>query len=208
MSESLMARGAGRILMLDGDALLRRAVRRTLSRVARVVGVRSCGEADAALRDGFWMGFIVELSLPDGSGLDWLAGVRARGDCAPALVVSAVCKRAPVNRAFELDARYLCKPFRAAALRAFEGDVVLHAERHERDRFAGITAALTREHGLSRAETEIALAALQGAPAREIAEERGVSMNTHKTQVKNALRKVQAESFRQLRERVLRNLRG
>jgi len=64
-----MANGVGPILMLDDDKLLVRAVRRTLSRVTRVVGVRSCGEASAALRDGGWMGFIVELSLPDGRGI-------------------------------------------------------------------------------------------------------------------------------------------
>jgi DNA-binding NarL/FixJ family response regulator len=203
-----MANGVGPILMLDDDRLLVRAVRRALSRVARVVGVRSCGEANAALRDGGWMGFIVELSLRDGSGLEWLAGVRAQGDCAPALVVTAVCKRAPVNRAFELGARYLCKPFRAEALRAFEGDVVRHAQRHERDRLAGITVALSRQYGLTRTETEIALAALQGARAREIADERGISMNTYKTHAKGALRKVQADSFRQLRERVLREIRS
>jgi DNA-binding NarL/FixJ family response regulator len=199
-----MANSGGRILMLDDDALLRRAVRRALSRAAPVVGVRSCADADAALRDGGWIGFILELSLPDGSGLEWLAGVRAQGECAPALVVTAVCKRSLVNRAVELGARYLCKPFRAEALRAFERDVVPYAQRHAHDRLAGVTAALSREHGLTRTETEIALAALQGTPATAIAEERGISMNTYKTHVKGVLRKVQADSLRQLRERMLR----
>jgi DNA-binding NarL/FixJ family response regulator len=208
--------GRPRILVLDDDALFCRGVRRALSASADVVAASTRAEADAALADGGWAGFIVELSLRDGSGLDWLALVRARGDVAPALVVTRVCKRSSINRAFRLGAGYLCKPFKADALRPFEKEVLRSNEladarrplRSGPVRFATLAAEFGREHGLTRCETEIVVASLAGSSRAEIVTQRCVSMNTYKTQVKGILRKVGAGSLRALRDRLLGELDG
>ena len=53
----------------------------------------------------------MDVTLPDGNGLDLLEEMRGGNAHAPALVVTAHCTQAFVNRAFSLGASYLCKPF-------------------------------------------------------------------------------------------------
>ncbi|MDT8853732.1 response regulator [Paracoccaceae bacterium Fryx2] len=113
-----------RLLIVEDDEMLRDG----LSVGLRLAGfttdaVATCADADAALESGGFDGMVLDLMLPDGSGLDVLGRLRARGSRLPVLLLTAR-DRSP-DRVTGLDAGaddYLGKPFDlpelAARLRA------------------------------------------------------------------------------------------
>jgi DNA-binding CsgD family transcriptional regulator len=63
---------------------------------------------------------------------------------------------------------------------------------------------LAARHGLTPSESEVVLAAMIGLSRREVVRARAVSVNTHKTQVRSALRRIGAGSLRDVRDGLLR----
>jgi DNA-binding response OmpR family regulator len=124
-----------RVLVVEDDPDLREAIVYTLaqagfavSEVGSVAGARRARGFDLALLD---------LHLPDGSGLSALSAWRAAGVDAPVLVITA--ERAPeaVDKALTgLDAwDYLSKPFDLKGLEeAVERALTLARERREMER--------------------------------------------------------------------------
>jgi two-component system, OmpR family, response regulator len=112
-----------RLLLLEDDELLGDGLREYLRADGHVVDwCRTLAETQAHRGEPF-DALLVDWQLPDGSGLDWLRGRRARGDRTPALMLTAR-DRLP-QRIEGLDAGaddYLVKPFApeelAARLRA------------------------------------------------------------------------------------------
>jgi len=113
-----------RVLIVEDDAVLRDGLR-----VGLAIGgfnadaVESCEEADAVLRNHEFDALVLDLMLPDGSGLDVLEAMRARSDHTPVLLLTA--RDQVADRVLGLDAGaddYLGKPFDleevAARLRA------------------------------------------------------------------------------------------
>lgn len=113
-----------RVLIVEDDAMLRDG----LSVGLRLAGfspevVADCADARQALAAGGFQAAVLDLMLPDGSGLDLLAGLRAGGDALPVLLLTARDRTA--DKVAGLDAGaddYLGKPFEldelAARLRA------------------------------------------------------------------------------------------
>ena len=113
-----------RILIVEDDDLLRDGLTVGL----RLSGfspeaVGTCADARAALGLGGFQALVLDLMLPDGSGLDLLAGLRAGGMDLPVLVLTA--RDGVGDRVAGLDGGaddYLGKPFElqelAARLRA------------------------------------------------------------------------------------------
>lgn len=113
-----------RLLVVEDDEILRDSLLVGL-RLAGFTpdGVTTCAEAEAALRDTEFDGIVLDRMLPDGSGLDWLRGQRAKGLSLPVLMLTAR-DRVP-DRVDGLDGGaddYMGKPFDldelAARLRA------------------------------------------------------------------------------------------
>jgi two-component system response regulator QseB len=112
------------VLIVEDDAMLRDG----LSVGLRLAGfsteaVEDCADARQALAAGGFQAAVLDLMLPDGSGLDLLAELRARGDALPVLLLTARDRTA--DKVAGLDAGaddYLGKPFEldelAARLRA------------------------------------------------------------------------------------------
>jgi DNA-binding NarL/FixJ family response regulator len=201
-----------RILFLDNDVLLARALRRSLAKIAEVVPVDTCAEASFLLDEPRpWLGFICDVALRDGSGLDWLAAARKADRREPALILTSSCRKAFVNRAFSLRASYLCKPFERDALRAFVVDIAVReaeaeTESRVRAREIGEFAwRLQMDYRLTPSETEVVMAAVRGASRQELVEARGVTLNTLKTQLRLALRKLGADSIADVRLRLGRS---
>lgn len=112
-----------RLLLLEDDDILGEALRDYLRGAGHAVDwCRSVG-ATEALRGEPFDALLVDWMLPDGSGVEWLRGRRARGDATPALILTA--RDRLDDRIEGLDAGsddYLVKPFApeelAARLRA------------------------------------------------------------------------------------------
>lgn len=102
-----------RLLLAEDDAMIGAAVERGLAQDGFVVDwVRDGAAADTALREGVHDLLLLDLGLPRKAGLDVLAGLRARGDARPVLILTA--RDAVADRVAGLDAGaddYLVKPF-------------------------------------------------------------------------------------------------
>ncbi|MES2550265.1 MAG: response regulator [Pseudomonadota bacterium] len=113
-----------RVLIVEDDDLLRDGLTVGL----RLLGfspdaVADCADAEAALQDGAFQVVVLDLMLPDGSGLDLLARLRAAGQDIPVLVLTARDQLEDRIRGLDCGADdYLPKPFAleevAARLRA------------------------------------------------------------------------------------------
>jgi DNA-binding NarL/FixJ family response regulator len=207
MGEIAFARDAGReaILLVEDDALARAAVTRLVKTVADVFSAASMSEAREAFGERSWSGLIVDVTLPDGSGLDWISEVRETSPSVPVLVLTAHCTQPFVNRAFALHASYLCKPCAPNDLIAFVR-TSLASRRTERKAMNDLVDRLSRRHQLTLREADIVSAATQGIAPKEFAASRSISMNTYKSQVRSVLRKIGANSIGEVRDLLLRQL--
>ena len=79
-----------RILIVEDEPRVGQFVERGLEQVAYAsTWVRSCRQADESLAAGSFDAIILDLSLPDGDGLDLLRRWRAAGVKEPVLILSA-----------------------------------------------------------------------------------------------------------------------
>jgi two-component system response regulator QseB len=113
-----------RILLVEDDELLLDGIKAGLSlHGLEAEAVGTCEDACAALRTSSFDAVVLDLMLPDGSGLTVLRELRSRGDATPVLLLTA--RDAVGDRVAGLDTGaddYLGKPFDldevAARLRA------------------------------------------------------------------------------------------
>src|SRR6185369_2786131 len=105
--------GAMRVLVVDDHAETRSLLTRSLERASYgVKAVASCEEAEAALALGTFDVLVLDVMLPDGSGIDLCGRIRGGKTNIPILLLTA---RGEVrDRVAGLDAGaddYLVKPF-------------------------------------------------------------------------------------------------
>lgn len=113
-----------RVLIVEDDAVLRDGLKVGLKIAGfNTDAVETCDEAEVALRNHEFDAVVLDLMLPDGSGLDILCSMRERRDTTPVLLLTA--RDQVSDRITGLDAGaddYLGKPFDldevAARLRA------------------------------------------------------------------------------------------
>lgn len=100
------------ILVVEDESRLRGSIARTLEESGHVpVEAGSLAEATRQLKPEIDL-IILDLMLPDGSGLVWLAALRAAGDRRPVLILTA--RDSVSDRVAGLDSGaddYLIKPF-------------------------------------------------------------------------------------------------
>ena len=153
-----------RVLLVDDEALTLQLHRSFVERVPGFEVVGECAGARAAVsailerRAGEVDLVLLDMTMPDGSGLDVLRHVRARSADVDVIAITAVRDADTVRRAIALGAvQYLVKPF----------DFATFAERLEqyrtyRERLRGTTGPATQS------EIDALLGARAAASAREI----------------------------------------
>lgn len=194
------------MLVVEDDPLVAAMLERVFRRFAEAVVARSCNEAAKALDTrAEWHAIIVDVGLPDGSGLDVLAAARTRFQDVPALVLTGEPDAHAANRAFDLNAHFLRKPASIARLTRF-----LHAHRTPLGALERRVDALVDEwaarYGLSEAEADVLLRAVRGESRMEIAEARSTSPETLKKQIASLLSKTQNATLLDAVARALREL--
>ena len=150
-----------------------------------------------------WDAIFIDIALPDGSGLDVLAHAREGGCDSPALVLTAKSDPDNINRAFDLGARYLVKPFDPERITSFVRDI---AKVREGD-LLGTAEGWAKRYGLTPAEKSILEALTDGVTHKELLEERGIRPATLRKHIQHMLKKtgdpsILAATARLLRERV------
>jgi DNA-binding response OmpR family regulator len=102
-----------RLLLIEDDILIARELLlrwRDGERLAQHAS--TLAEADAALAQGTFDIVLLDLGLPDGDGMDWLAAYRQRDPQGPVLVMTARDRVADRVKGLRLGADdYLVKPF-------------------------------------------------------------------------------------------------
>lgn len=183
-------------LIVDDNALVRRALECVLDRYGVCHPAVSAATAALELESGIdWDGFIIDVRLGDGSGLDVLAHARRTFGQTPAIVLTGTLDRTTVNRAALLNARFICKPCGVRELAPFIGDVLT---RLTGDRIHAVAERARHRWNLSPRETEIIDATLRGRARDEYIESTGMSVNTYKTHVRKLLEKADYENLASL----------
>ena len=102
----------GRLLVIEDDRLLGEALCAELRGAGWTVSwAQDASRARQQLQER-WDAILLDLGLPDGSGLDLLRGLREAGSRAPVLVLTARVRGADKIKALDLGADdYVTKPF-------------------------------------------------------------------------------------------------
>lgn len=112
-------------LLLEDDELTARSLKRVLARVRGVHWARSATEGVRCLSErNEWCGFIFDIDLGDGSGLDVLTYARTIYPEVPALIVTGRLEPEFLKRAFNLHANYLCKPVERSDILQFSFEAI------------------------------------------------------------------------------------
>lgn len=203
-----IAVASARFLVVDDEPLTAHCVARVLRSFGAVELAATRASACRLLESrSDWAGFVIDLRLPDGSGLDVLTAAREQRQLSPAILLSGALEPEAINEAFALDARCLCKPAPNEYLRQFAREALVTGSDIP-ERISKAVSELAHRHSLTPAQTEILLFAVRGIDRSTIVAARHVSENTHKTQVRSILRKTRTLSLGELRDRVLRSVAG
>jgi DNA-binding NarL/FixJ family response regulator len=193
-----------KVLVVDDHPMWRDGVARDLTEAGYVV-VAAVGEAKQAVRVGSSLKpdvALVDLQLPDGSGVDVIRGLLAAHPGMRILVLSASAEQQDVLEAVKAGALgYLVKSagreeFLAAVQRTAEGDAVFTAGLAglvlgEYRRLAAAPASTPAPPQLSERETEVLRLVAKGLSYKQIAERLVLSHRTVQNHVQNTLGKLQ-----------------
>ncbi len=193
-----------RLLLVEDDHNLSRALSRVALRHGQVVLAATAQRARSLAADGGnWTAFIVDIGLPDESGLAVLADVRVGHPNTPALVLTGHMDHDVVNKTWELGAQYLLKPVDVALIDRFlsAASAAPFQVRVER----AVQAWVVR-YGVSEAEADVLRRAVLGDDRRTVAAARGSSEQTINKHVANLLRRTGDACLHVAVERLLRGL--
>mgnify|MGYP001142744516 CR=1 FL=1 len=183
-------------LIVEDNPLVQRALASVLLRYGVCQTASSATEAERHIASGAsWDGFVIDVGLGDGSGLDVLAHARRTHKATPAVVLSGQLDREVVNRAATLDARFVCKPCGTSELAPFVADVLA---RTTGDRVYAAKERARHRWSLSPREAEILEFALRGRAREEYLDMAGISVNTYKTHVRKLLDKTDYDNLSSL----------
>lgn len=190
-------------LIAEDDELVGRLLVRALSAHGETELVTTIAGARSALESRSFTAVVVDVGLPDGSGLDLIGDARMRDPSVAVLVVSGEVDARRLATAHRLDASYLLKPVDTQQLDLFA--VRTCSRRRERGaRVARRVRRWTLDYGLTNAEAAILELAAEGPSRARIAEVRDVSSTTLKKQVQILLAKTGDTSLENAANRLLR----
>ncbi|MEM9195678.1 MAG: response regulator transcription factor [Myxococcota bacterium] len=107
-------------LVLEDEPGLARDLRRRFGAHGPVRLAHTVAEALEFLEsEADFAGFVLDVGLPDGSGLDVLRAARERFPDVDALVVTAFVEPEPINQAVSLGAFFVAKPYTSRELEPF-----------------------------------------------------------------------------------------
>jgi DNA-binding NarL/FixJ family response regulator len=149
-------------------------------------------------------GVIVDVRLPDGSGLDLLREIRARYPEVSALVVTGKADADIINTTHLLDAAFAVKPDTLENLRAFLQRLAGPAQPSLRQSIRSFIHA----YGLTPREADVLCLLAQGETRAGLARKLGVRESSVKTHLKHILRKTGDADVGELIARLLRAANG
>ena len=190
------------VLIVEDDPAIGKAIARLTPKLLDSRLTTSVEQALRAVEEitGF-AGAIVDIGLPDGSGLQVVNAIREQYATVPVMVLTSKLDRTLINEAHALGAEYVCKPEFGGNLRRFF-ERLRPDEKKPEYNFAEALEAVCKDASLTKRQAEILAHATDGVPRGHLAEVMGVSENTLKTQIKALLDKTRQSSLAELVWRV------
>lgn len=194
---------SGVLLIVEDDSGVARALERLAGALVKTViaGTIADAEALSAEAGSALRGAVIDIELPDGSGLDFAETLRNRHPALPILILTGQISPDLINRAHMLVADYVCKPNFTGNVRQFILRLASAAASELTDGPVAITEAIARlatVHHLSPRETQILSIVAHGIPRARLAEVLGVSENTIKSQIRSLLHKTSQSNLSDL----------
>lgn len=175
-------------LVVEDDAHAARTFVALIRPQAFARTVATVKHALAAVEQRAWTGLVLDVTLPDGSGLDLLERLRSDGRVFPVLVVTGSHDLRVANRAHRLGASCVFKPDVVADLHMFvERAIAATSDAHSRTLAAA--RSLRSRLQLSARELEFVELLALGVPRERLADELELSENTVKSVVRRLLAK-------------------
>lgn len=190
-------------LIAEDDELVGPILVRALEEHGHTELVTTIEAARSALRTHSFTAVVVDVSLPDGCGLDVITDARAHDPGCSALVVSGGVDERRLAEAHHLDAHYLLKPIDTKQLDLFAVRMVARLRQREA-KIAALVERWTVEYDLTPAEAAVLELAAEGAARSRLAGLRGVAPSTVKKQVQVVLTKTGDTSLEAAVSRLLR----
>ncbi len=192
-----------RFLVVEDSEAYGRSLKRVLGRWGETTIVRSTREGRVAVGARAWSAIVLDVSLPDGSGLDVLEVLREVRPATPVLVLTGDNDRKAINRACELGASFALKPVTSSLLQAFVQSATSLPQR-----LMSAAHAWRARYGLSPAECDVLVRLALGEIREEIAAGRGTSILTVKKQCENISKKTGGLRFYAAAARLVREVAG
>jgi DNA-binding NarL/FixJ family response regulator len=181
-------------LVIEDEESVRRMIARALGTHGQVEAVGTCAAARLALRARSYDGIVVDVKLPDGSGLDLIAQANEQCPGVCVLVLTGSAEHAVISKTLELGARYLLKPCEAKHLALLAGEAL--SRRTARERRTKLTLdRWAKDYGLSATEVELLCLGAEGVARDKFSSRRGVRPDTIRKQIQTLLQKTGDDTF-------------
>lgn len=190
-------------LIVEDSVAYGRSLKQVLGRWGDATIVRSARDAQVAVRAKAWSAVVLDVHLPDGSGLDVLARIRGLRPATPVLVLTGDNEPEAINLACELGASFAVKPVNSSLLRAFVESAASLPKR-----LASAADTWQRRYGLTNGERDVLLRAALGTSRTAIAAARRSSILTVKKQCEHISKKTGGGSFYAAAARLVREVAG
>jgi DNA-binding NarL/FixJ family response regulator len=195
-------------MVLEDKPELRRSLSRSISAPLVAVPCESIAEAEATLElDLPLAGAILDVQLPDGSGLDILREMRRRWPLVPILVMTGSKAASPARNAHMYDAIYLPKPIPPQNIRYFL-QLIEAVSMTEDNAIGRALARYAESNELPRQQVQLLACSLRGVPRKDLAPTLGVSENTVKSQVRVLLVKTGEPNLDAVERKILAMIVG
>lgn len=146
-------------------------------------------------------GVIVECELRAGSGLGVATYARQQLNL-PTLLLSSKNTHRTVHDAYQIGARYLCKPIEPPEVEMFVSAAATQARNMDDSQRLALAALATRT-ALTPRETEVVQLALGDVPRSHMAKAMGITESTLKFHIRSLLDKCEAKNLSELVRSIL-----
>ena len=181
-------------LVVEDEAGVRRLLGRGLALHGQVEVVGTCAAARMSLRVRQYDAMIVDVHLPDGSGLDLIPIATAKSPNVIVLVLTGSTDHEIIGRTLQEGARYLLKPFDTSHLATLAEEVRGRQQAGER-RIKLTLQRWQKDLDLSDTEVELLELGARGLTRDKFAQQRRVRPDTVRKQIQTLLQKTGDDTF-------------
>lgn len=147
-----------------------------------------------ALRVRQFDAVVLDVQLPDGSGLDLIDWARKHSPNIIVLLLTGSTEHDVISRALLGDVRYLLKPADVSHFAALAEEVTARQEVGQR-RIQLTLERWSKDYSLSRTEVELLELGARGMPRESFSEQRGVKPDTIRKQIQALIQKTGDDTF-------------